>query len=98
MTEGKDPHLTILLDIQKQLGVLGSETSRQSEMLKSIDAQVQKTNGRVTKLETREQERVKVESEEKGEKKIKGILWGSVGGILTAVIISVINRFFVNKL
>lgn len=92
MNEGKDPHLTILLDIQKQLGVLGSETSRQSEMLKSIDAQVQKTNGRVTKLEKDEQERVKIESEEKGEKKIKSILWGSLGGIITAVIIATINK------
>ena len=50
--KNNEQHLQILLDIQKQLGVLGAETSRQSEMLIRIDTQVQKTNGRVTQLET----------------------------------------------
>lgn len=49
--EQQDPHLNILLDIQKQLGVLGAETARQSETLNSIDKQAKITNGRVGQLE-----------------------------------------------
>lgn len=41
----------ILLDVQKQIGSLSRETGEQTTKLNSIDEQVKKTNGRVTKLE-----------------------------------------------
>lgn len=41
----------ILLDVQKQIGSLSRETGEQTTKLISIDEQVKKTNGRVTKLE-----------------------------------------------
>lgn len=50
--ENHDKLYSILLDVQKQIGNLGNETSRQSEMLISIDQQVKRTNGRVTLLES----------------------------------------------
>lgn len=52
MKDNKDPHLNILLDIQKQIGVLGSETARQSEMLVALNDKVAIANGRTTKNET----------------------------------------------
>lgn len=75
--KNNEQHLQILLDIQKQLGVLGAETSRQSEMLIRIDSQVQKTNGRVTQLET-------TDNINKG----KLAVIGAIAGALVSFIIS----------
>lgn len=41
----------MMLNFQKQLGDLSTETRGQSEILKAIKAQVEKTNGRVSLLE-----------------------------------------------
>jgi len=49
--EHSDKHLSILLDIQKQLGDVKSETRGQSEMLRALNEKVAIQNGRVTKLE-----------------------------------------------
>jgi len=41
----------ILLDVQKQIGTVNSETSRQSQMLIDLNAKVATANGRTGKLE-----------------------------------------------
>lgn len=81
--EHKEEHLTILLDIQKQLGTLGAETARQSEVLKRIDTQVQKTNGRVTSLETDDNYR-----------KGKLAVIGAIAGGIASVIIGLLIKYF----
>jgi len=55
-----DQHLNILLDIQKQLGDVKSETGRQSEVLRSLDARVAIQNSKTFALEKKvsEQERL----------------------------------------
>lgn len=80
----QDIHLNILLDIQKQIGDLKSETTGQSEVLKRIDAQVQKTNGRVTILENGDNYR-------KGKMAVIGAIAGSIASIIIAVIIKSIK-------
>lgn len=78
-----EEHLTILLDIQKQIGTLGAETARQSEVLKRIDTQVQKTNGRVTSLETDDNYR-----------KGKLAVIGAIAGGIASVIIGLLVKYF----
>lgn len=46
-----DEHLNILLDIQKQLGDVKTETRGQSEMLKALNEKVAIQNGRIYKAE-----------------------------------------------
>ena len=47
----EDKHLGVLMDIQKQLGALGNETSRQSAMLIALNDKVLVANGRTAKNE-----------------------------------------------
>lgn len=74
--EHHDPHLNILLDIQKQLGVLGAETARQSEMLISIDKQAKLTNGRVTNLEKDNQSHKEFRANLKGKVAVISVVLG----------------------
>jgi len=84
-----DPHLSILLDLQKQLGDLKSETVKQSQVLLSIDAQVKKTNGRVTVLESTESIAKNTSNIRKG----KFIVWGTIGGFIGAVTLALLIGF-----
>lgn len=83
--ENPESHLTILLDIQKQLGTLGAETARQSEVLKRIDTQVQRTNGRVSTLETEDNYR-------KGKLAIIGAIAGGVASIIIGLVIKYFSK------
>lgn len=89
-----DKLYTIALDLQKQMGVLGSETAKQSEMLKSIEQQVIKTNGRVTKLETINITNDKEKEFTRGRLTIIGSIAGAVGSIVMAIIIKLVTRYF----
>lgn len=75
-----DKHFTILLDIQKQLGDLKAHTTGQNEILKRIDGQVQKTNGRVTALETNDNYR-------KGKLAVIGAIAGSIASVIIGLLI-----------
>lgn len=92
MSEKTDPHLNILLDIQKQLGVISRETGEQTTKLNALNEKVAIQNGKVFKNMQDIQGLKDEKNIEKGEKKIKGILWGAVGGVITAVIIATINK------
>ena len=89
-----DPHLNILLDLQKQLGDLKSETVKQSQVLLSIDAQVKKTNGRVTVLEATES----ITKNTKNIRKGKLIVWATIGGFIGAVVLALFIGFIKNTL
>lgn len=92
--EHKDPHLSILLDIQKQLGQLGRETGEQTEKLKSIEAQTMKTNGRVTKLEQLNEVIAREKEYARGKMAVIGVIAGGIG----AIIMSVITKLITTKL
>lgn len=53
MTENHEKLYSILLDVQKQIGQLGNETAKQSEMLVSLNNKVAIANGRTSKNEER---------------------------------------------
>lgn len=78
--KNNEQHLQILLDIQKQLGDLKAETSRQSEMLIRIDSQVQKTNGRVTQLET-------TDNINKGKLAVIGAIAGTIVSFIVSLMV-----------
>ena len=80
-----DQHLTLMLDIQKQIGNLGIETARQSEILNRIDSQVQRTNGRVTSLEADKNIR-------QGKMAVIGAIVGAVASILVGFIINLMTK------
>lgn len=80
--EHNDPHLNILLDIQKQLGVVNRETGEQSKMLIALNEKVAIQNGRVTKAE---QELKKVNSildNWKGRLAIIVVIAGFLGNVI----------------
>lgn len=49
--ENHEKLYSILLDVQKQIGTVNSETSRQSQMLIDLNAKVGIQNGRITATE-----------------------------------------------
>ena len=49
MSEPVDPHLLILIDLQKQQGVLLAETAKHSQMLLSLDDRVREANSKTAK-------------------------------------------------
>lgn len=89
-----DEHLTILMSIQKQLGELSTATGRQDEILQRIDTQVQKTNGRVTRLEEINVSLKEKEAESRGEAKVKSAVWGFVGALGLFAIQKFISQLF----
>lgn len=80
------------MSIQKQLGELSTATGRQDEILQRIDTQVQKTNGRVTALEKVNNELREKEAEERGETKIKNVIWGALGGLVIFSLERLVNK------
>lgn len=52
MTEHQEKIFTLLLDVQKQIGDIGKETARQSEMLIALNKRVEIANGRTSKNES----------------------------------------------
>lgn len=74
-------HLNILLDIQKQLGALGKETSMQSQMIISLNEKVAVANGRTTKNETELAKMKSILDNWKGKLAILVVAGGVVGKI-----------------
>jgi len=94
MGNSTDSHLNILLDLQKQLGDLKSETVKQSQVLLSIDAQVKKTDLRVSILEDTNSIAKNTSNIKKG----KLIVWGTIGGFIGAVTLALFIGFIKNTL
>jgi len=97
--EHQDSHLNILLDIQKQLGKLGSETATQSEMLKALNDKVAIANGRTSKNENRIsflEEINQLRKEGDAIKKGKNLVWGIVGGFGGSILLALFIGFFKN--
>lgn len=84
MSEQVDKHLTVLMDIQKQLGALGNETARQSAMLVALNDKVLVANGRTTKNELMIQDHQKTLDNWKGRLAIIVIVSGFIGSLFTA--------------
>jgi len=83
-----DEHLNILLDIQKQLGGVGGETARQSEMLKALNEKVAIQNGRVEKNEKKLDEHEAIINNWKGKLAIVIGIAIFVGGALREIIMN----------
>lgn len=82
MKESVDPHLNVLLDIQKQLGALGNETSRQSQMLIALNEKVAVANGRTTKNETILKEHQTILDNWKGKLAVIVVAAGFIGNLV----------------
>ena len=90
MSENNDQYLSILLDIQKQLGDVKSETRGQSEMLVALNEKVAIQNGRVVKLEIAD---IKIEAIINNWKGRLVIL-----ASIVSVIVGLLSSWFRNKL
>lgn len=88
MTENHDKIYSILLDVQKQIGNLGNETSKQSEMLVSLNDKVAIANGRTSKNENRIEELEKTVSGFKN--KVAGV--SLVVGLLASIVVPFIKE------
>lgn len=75
-------HLNILLDIQKQLGALGKETSMQSQMIISLNEKVAVANGRTTKNEAEIAKMKSILDNWKGKLAVILVMGGVVGKIV----------------
>lgn len=89
MTENHEKLYSILLDVQKQIGQLGNETSKQSEMLISLNNKVAIANGRTSKNEE------KIENVEKTidgfKNKVAGISLAI--GLTVSLIVPIIKKY-----
>lgn len=72
-----------LLDIKETLGKLDSK-------IDSVHDQATITNGRVTKLEENVSDLKSLEDERKG----KNIVWGSIGGLVGALLVAFFKKMF----
>ena len=72
-----------LLDIKETLGKLDSK-------IDSVHDQAIKTNGRVNKLEENVSDLKSLEDERKG----KNIVWGSIGGLVGALLVAYFKKMF----
>ncbi len=88
-----DSHLNILLHIQEQLGNISRETGEQTQKLIAIEAQVKKTNGRVSALEGINIQTEKDKAYEKGKLTMLGILAGGLGTLAMSFISKIISKF-----
>lgn len=93
-TDSHEKLYSIALDLQKQMGVLGTETAKQSEILKSIETQVKYTNGRVTKLEGINITNDKSKAYVKGQMAAWGVIAGGIGTIIMSIIIKLLSKYF----
>lgn len=84
MSEQVDKHLSVLMDIQKQLGALGNETSRQSAMLIALNDKVLIANGRTSKNEAMISAHQSILDNWKGRVAVIVVVAGFVGGLLSA--------------
>lgn len=91
----KDTHdklFEIALDMQKQLGVVIAEAATHTNQLSSIEKQVLKTNGRVTKSEEDIQILKDNEMFRKGRSAVIGAITGFIMAIVTALAIGLFKK------
>jgi hypothetical protein len=72
----------ILLDVQKQIGHLGNETSKQSEMLIALNNKVAIANGRTTKNEEMLAKHQSILDDWKGKLAVIVVIVGFAGNLL----------------
>jgi hypothetical protein len=85
MSEARHNDEVIIANINGFRELFEQQTKNVEKTLERIEAQVLKTNGRVTALEM-------TQAEVRGKAKVTGILWGGVSSVVISVI-----AFFINK-
>jgi hypothetical protein len=87
-----DKMYSILIDLQRQIGNLSRETGEQTEIIKAVQIQTTKTNGRVTALEVKLEGMDQITAFSKGKKAATIALIGAVSGILVTLLVAFIKQ------
>ena|ERR1700693_2703102 len=82
-----------ILDVQRQIGDVNGKTDSQTEIIKAISVQTNKTNDRVTALEGQVMTLQLSNANNAGKSSIKMALWSALGAIVLTIIATLLSNY-----